>query len=300
FSSQVTSSAFHLFQPVDAIRRLDQVVIDYTLKTSARRVVIEILDSNGSVIRSYTSSDGEQATTRTGQASDAGESSDRQSGRPSRSAGPNRFTWDLRYASATVFPGMIMWVGSPNGPIAASGGYQVRVTADGQTGTRRFNIRRDPRATNVTDADILEQFSLALKIRDRTSEANEGVILIRGIKKQILDRTDLAKDEKIASAGDSVIRRLSEVEQQLYQVKLRSELDAVSYPVMLNNRLANLMLSVETGDGRPTPQAYAAFKMLSSELDVQLNKLNDTLKNEVAQYNSLLSARRIEPIRTTP
>ena len=300
FSSQVTSSAFHLFQPVDAIRRLDQVVIDYTLKTSARRVVIEILDSNGSVIRSYTSSDGEQATTRTGQASDAGESSDRQSGRPSRSAGPNRFTWDLRYASATVFPGMIMWVGSPNGPIAASGGYQVRVTADGQTGTRRFNIRRDPRATNVTDADILEQFSLALKIRDRTSEANEGVILIRSIKKQILDRTEIARDEKIASAGDSVIRRLSEVEQQLYQVKLRSELDAVSYPVMLNNRLANLMLSVETGDGRPTPQAYAAFKMLSSELDVQLNKLNDTLKNEVAQYNSLLSARRIEPIRTTP
>jgi hypothetical protein len=77
-------------------------------------------------------------------------------------------------------------------------------------------------------------------------------------------------------------------------------LDAVSYPVMLNNRLANLKLSVETGDGRPTPQAYAAFKMLSSELDVQLNKLNDTLKNEVAQYNSLLSARRIEPIKTTP
>jgi hypothetical protein len=35
-------------------------------------------------------------------------------------------------------------------------------------------------------------------------------------------------------------------------------------------------------------------------LDVQLNKLNDTLKNEVAQYNSLLSARRIEPIKTTP
>ena len=98
-SSQVTSSAFHLLH-LSAIRRLDQVVIDYALKTAARRIVIEILDSNGSVIRSYNSSDGEQASTRTGQASDAGESSDRQSGRPSRSAGLNRFTWDLRYASA--------------------------------------------------------------------------------------------------------------------------------------------------------------------------------------------------------
>ena len=93
---------------------------------------------------------------------------------------------------------------------------------------------------------------------------------------------------------------MSEVEQQLYQVKLRSELDAVTYPVMLNNRLANLKLSIETGDGRPTPQSYAAFQMLSSELDVQLGKLNETLKTEVAQFNSLLSSRRIEPIKTSP
>ena len=115
-----------------------------------------------------------------------------------------------------------------------------------------------------------------------------------------MDRIEKAKDDRIASVGDSAIRRLSEVEQQLYQVKLRSELDAVTYPVMLNNRLANLKLSIETVDGRPTPQSYAAFQMLSSELDVQLGKLNETLKTEVAQFNSLLSSRRIEPIKTSP
>jgi photosystem II stability/assembly factor-like uncharacterized protein len=296
-SPQVTSSALHLFQPADAIRRLYQVVIDYTLKTDARRVVIEILDADARVIRSYTSSEGEAGETQVGQGSDAGYSSDRQPQLPSRSAGLNRFTWDLRYSSATVFPGMIMWVGSPSGPIAAPGVYQVRVTADGETRMRRFNILRDPRPAELTDADIQEQFSLALKVRDRISEANEGVILIRSIKKQILDRIEKARDDQIASVGDTAIRRLSEVEQQLYQVKLRSELDAVTYPIMLNNRLANLKLSIETGDGRPTPQAYAAFQKLSSELDVQLGKLNDTLKNEVAQLNSLLVARRIEPIK---
>jgi hypothetical protein len=193
---------------------------------------------------------------------------------------------------------MIMWVGSPVGPIAAPGSYQVRVTADGETRTRRFNILRDPRLSDLTDADIQEQFSLALRIRDRISDANEGVILIRAVKKQVLDRVERAKDDQIASVGRSAIDRLSDVEQQLYQVKLRSELDAVTYPVMLNNRLANLKLSLETGDGRPTPQAYAAFQKLSSELDVQLGKLNDTIKNDVARFNSLLVARRIEPIKT--
>ena len=123
--------------------------------------------------------------------------------------------------------------------------------------------------------------------------------LIRSIKEQIPDRIRRAKDEQIASAGESAIRSLSEVELQLYQVKLRSELDAVTYPVMLNNRLANLKLSIETGDGRPTPQAYAAFQTLSSALDVQLGKLADALKNQVAQLNRLLSARRIEPVKTS-
>ncbi|HJQ68508.1 MAG TPA: glycosyl hydrolase [Blastocatellia bacterium] len=292
FSPQVASSALHLFQPADAIRRLDQVVIDYALKADARRVVIEILDADGKVIRSYTNGDREPGGAQTGQSPEADESSDRQPERPSRSAGLNRFTWDLRYSSATVFPGMIMWVGSPNGPIAAPGSYQVRVTADGETRTRRFKILRDPRPSDLTDADIQEQFALALKIRDRISEANEGVILIRAVKKQISDRIDKAKDGQIASVGEAAIQRLSEVEQQLYQVKLRGELDAVTYPVMLNNRLANLKLSVETGDGRPTPQSYAAFQKLSSELDVQLGKLNDTMKNEVARFNILLGARK--------
>ena len=299
-SPQATSSALHLFRPADAIRRLDQVVIDYRLKADARRVVIEILDAEGKVIRSYASSDAEPGGTQTGQASEGDQSADRQPQRPPRSAGLNRFTWDLRYSSATVFPGMIMWVGSPSGPLAAPGGYQVRVTADGETRTQRFNILRDPRPSDLTDADIQEQFSLALKIRDRVSEANEGVILIRAVKKQILDRIEKAKDDQLTSLGQSAINRLSEVEQQLYQVKLRSELDAVTYPVMLNNRLANLKLSVETGDGRPTPQAYAAFQKLSSELDVQLGKLDATMKNEVAQFNSLLGDRGIEPIRTAP
>jgi len=294
---QITTAALYLFQPRDAIRRLNQAVIDYVLKAPAQRVVIEILDAGGKVIRTFTSAAEEDMRGEGRQ--QGGEGVGRPAPRPSRNAGLNRFVWDLRYEGATVFPGMIMWVGSPIGPIAAPGNYQVRVTANGETRTQPLKVLRDPRPTDLTDADIQDQFSLAMKVRDKISEANEAVILIRDVKRQVRDRIETAKNNQIASVGESLNKKLSEVEGEIYQVRLRSQLDALNYPIMLNNRLANLQLSIETGDGRPTEQAYAGFQKLSSELDVHLGKLNDAFKTEVVRFNRLLADRKLEPVKTS-
>src|SRR6185503_11819216 len=42
--------------------------------------------------------------------------------------GLNRFVWDLRYANAVRFPGMILWAGDLRGPRVTPGMYQVRLT----------------------------------------------------------------------------------------------------------------------------------------------------------------------------
>jgi hypothetical protein len=293
----VASAPLYLFQPRDAVRRLNLAVIDYSLTEAAKQVRVEILDGQGDVIRSFTSA---ESTGVTRSAPNAQGSESRADGHPTGQPGLNRFSWDLRYDGSAVFPGMVMWVGSPNGPIAPPGEYEVRVTVDGRTQTRSFRILRDPRPADLTDADLREQFELALKIRDRVSEANEGVILIRSIRKQTEDRVKKANDSEAANLAAAMMNRLSEVEGELYQVKLRSELDATTYPIMLNNRLANLKLSVETGDGRPTPQAYAAFQKLATELDTQLARLEETLKTDLIRFNHLLTSRRIEPVEVAP
>jgi len=49
----------------------------------------------------------------------------------------------------------------------------------------------------------------------------------------------------------------------------------------LNNRLAALWRSVETGDAKPTDASYRIAKELSAELDkqmIELNKLTSTKK----------------------
>src|SRR5207244_10586698 len=97
---------------------------------------------------------------------------------------------------------------------------------------------------------------------------------IREIKKQLKDRVDKAKDRSIATAADALTKKLSEVEEDIYQVRNQSNQDPLNFPIKLNNRIAALRRSVETGDARPTNASYVVFKELSAELDVQLAKLN--------------------------
>jgi YD repeat-containing protein len=123
--------------------------------------------------------------------------------------------------------------------------------------------------------------------------------LIRDLKQQVRDRIKKAKDNQISSVGETLNKKLGEVEGKIYQVHLRSQLDALNHPIMLNNRLANLQLSIETGGGRPTSQAYDAFQKLSSEFDVLLGKLNDAFKTEAARFNKLLADRKLEPVKTS-
>ena len=66
----------------------------------------------------------------------------------------------------------------------------MRITANGETKSRDFTIALDPRlvADGITEADLLEQFKLSLRVRDKVSEANQAVIDIRSLRDQVNQR----------------------------------------------------------------------------------------------------------------
>ena len=299
---EFASADVHLFQPQTAIRSVSQAVIDYCLKKPADKLTIEILDSKGRTIQTFTGDADADKLRTPAPGGDEGESFGPPAPRaPARKAGTNRFTWDLRYPGATVFEGMILWSARAEaGPPAPPGSYQVRLTADGQTQTQAFTIKRDPRLMNVSDADLEEQFSLAMKVRDKTSEANEMVVSIREIKKQIKDRSEKAKDQTVTDAGDLLAKKLSAVEEEVYQVRNRSNQDPLNFPIKLNNQIAALRRSIETGDGPPTAQAYVVFKELSARLDALHAKLNELIERDLAEVNKSLADRKLDPIRSKP
>ena len=124
-----------------------------------------------------------------------------------------------------------------------------------------------------------------------------AVALIRGVKAQLRDRGERATDGPLASLEQALVKQLGAVEGEFYQVKLRSELDASIHPIKLNNRLTNLQMSIETGDGAPTVQAAASFEALSAELATLTSRLRAILNGPMAELNRALAARGLESVK---
>lgn len=302
---QVTATTVNeplvLFDPADAVRSVSRgVFVDYYLKDAADKVTIEFLDAKGNVIRTFTGPGAPaQAPARPAEMEE-GEEGPRRGGPPARVTGDkgmNRFTWDMRYPDAVSFPGMILWAAQTRGPQAPPGRYQVRVTAGGVTKTQDFTITRNTAAQGVTDADLQAQFDLAMQINQRVSDANRAVIRIRNLKEQINERTAKASDQSLVAAGKALADQLTDVEGEIYQHRLRSGQDPLNFPIRLNNKLAALQGTVESGDYRPTDQSYAVFKELSGRLDKQLARLETLVKNDLAAFNKALQAAGLAPVK---
>ena len=144
----------------------------------------------------------------------------------------------------------------------------MRLTANGVTQTATFRVEKDPRLTDVTQADLDEQFKLASQIRDRVSEADEMVIKIRATKKDLKDHS---------AASERLEAKLTAIEEDLYQVRNRSGQDPLNFPIKLNNQLAALERSISTGDARPTDQSYVVYKELNERLDALKARLAEAM-----------------------
>ncbi len=291
-----------LFKPAPAIRGANQLAMfQYMLRSPAQDVRIEVLDSKGSLVRSYPDTGAAAAA-----AADAGRAGGGGGGRggfggnagPAKAAGMNTFMWDMRYAPPVSFPGMILWGGSQTGPEAAPGKYTVRLTADGKTVTQSLVVKRHP-LHEATDADLEAQTRLGLAIRDKVNEANLAVIKIRDLKKQVTDRLTKSSDANLKLLGDSLTNKLSTVEEEIYQVRNQSGQDPLNFPIKLNNRLASLMGIVTRGDTRPTGNTVPIFDDLKVELKVQSDRMQKIEDKDLAALNALLKKLGLDPVTTT-
>jgi hypothetical protein len=282
----------------------------YSLKAKPTSdLVLEFLDSSGKSINKFTTRLPRGGGAGQGQGPAAeqpagGGDEGFFGGAPARAttdAGLNRFVWDMRYPDATRFPGMILWSGQTNGPRIVPGTYQVKLTVDGQTMTENFEVKGDPRLT-TTAADYSKQLDLSLKIRDKLTETHNAIIQIRDVKKQIDDLVKRVgpQSRPIADAGNALTKKLTEVEEALYQTKNQSSQDPLNFPIRLNNKLAALLGVVARSETPPNDQSVEVYNELSGQIDAQLAKLAAIMKTDVPAFNQLVKEQNIPAIVVRP
>jgi photosystem II stability/assembly factor-like uncharacterized protein len=213
--------------------------------------------------------------------------------------GMNRFVWDLRYADAVTFPKMILWAGSTRGPMAIPGTYTVKLTVNGKSQTQTFALVKDPRMA-TTPEDFQRQLALSLQIRDKLSQTNQAVIDIREAKRQLAQYTTLWKDnpaaKKVVDTAAELTKKLSAVEEDLYQVRNQANEDPLNYPIKINNRIASLLSVVESSDAAPTRQAEAVNEELISEVNVHIRAAEKLLHEDVGAFNKLVKDSNIPAV----
>jgi len=215
-------------------------------------------------------------------------------------AGMNTFAWDMHYPDAVRFDGLIMWAATTTGPTAPPGTYSVRMkVGDDAAQTRTFKLKRDPRS-DATDADLQAQFKLLIAIRDKTTEANNAVRLVRNMRAQVEDRNGKitgAQANEFKQLAGEMMGDMSAGEQEVYQVKNQSSQDPLNYPIKLNNQIAALAGVVGQGEYRPTKQALEAYATLSKLLDDQVAAINKGMNSRLPRLNAILKSAGLPELK---
>ncbi|HIC52653.1 MAG TPA: glycosyl hydrolase, partial [Gemmatimonadetes bacterium] len=288
----MTAEAVELFNPPLAVRSAPGVSLAWWLRDTPNEAKLEILDSEGEVLRTFEPAppedDDEPAEGRGG----------RGGGGPRLSTDPglNHLTWDLRTEPWTNFEGMIFWGAPRMGPAVPPGQYSVRLTIDGRTESAPLTVERNPWIPEVSDEDLRAQYEFSRQVRDKVTEANQAVIAIRRVMAQLQDRLDQSDDLGLAEAAESLTGNASAVEADIYQVRNQSNQDPLNFPIKVNNRLANLMSMAERGDGRPMNNMSEIFDILVNELRGYTDRLEDVWATDLAAVNAELVRLEMMPL----
>ena len=298
--SPATKPETRLFVPAPAVRGVDAgVAIDYYLGATPKSLAVEIFGPDGALIQRFEGkAEAPKKDEKPAGGDDDEDEGDAPKGPPTANIKPgmNRFIWAMRHPGFTAFDGMILWSSRNRGVLALPGAYKARLVVDGKVQEQAFAIARDPRVTQVSDADLKARFDLAQAVTARVSEANQAVLLVRGIRAQAQAQMHT---KTLPAAVTSLLDRLAAVEAELYQVRNQSRQDPLNYPIKLNDKLAGLIGVIDNADVPPTDGARAVLADLSGQLARQLQALEMALA-DLPAANAALKAAGLKPLTRTP
>jgi len=260
------------------------VVVQYYLaEEPPGGLTLDVLDTEGTVIRSFASEGVREQTLKGRIVSDA----------PTAS-GINRLLWDMRYTGETRVddPDFDTWDRAA-APLVLPGTYTLRLQVGHEVQTCTAEILPDPRIA-TSHEDLVAQLDLLQHIRNQLNTVNRSVNAIRAFHRQVTlwqdrfqARTMDAHRGAVLAAAERLTNGLAVIEQNLRNVRSQSPL---LFPQGLHEKFNALFDAVDSSDDMPTQQAVAVYGELSDRLDEQLKLLERTVAEDGQRFNEAIAA----------
>jgi photosystem II stability/assembly factor-like uncharacterized protein len=296
YDANITSKDLHVFSVNPAYRMEGRsvanvtnagvnppngAVINFYAKnvTDSTKASVEIFDKNKKSVRVY--------------------STDSKDSKIEINPGMNQFVWDMIYPAGERIDGMILWNGVPGGIKAIPGNYTARVKVGKDSAEVPFTVLADPNF-KTTQADYEAQFALLNEMMTSFNDIQKGVKDIRNYRTQINDFVsrqgkDVPKDVK--SFADSIQKKMTAVEETLYQTKAKSFQDVLNYPIRLNDKLAGVFRTANSGYFAPSKQSREVYAELKQQADAALAKLKEIKEKDIAAFNKMVREKELPVVK---
>ncbi len=270
----------------------DGAIIDYSLTSAATGpATLEILDSQGKLVRKYASTDKSDLTPAQLQQQVIPTYWVKPFRALPATAGAHRWVWNLRYSTPRSthrdYPISAVPHDTPRaplGPLALPGQYTVRLTTNGQSYTAPLTVKMDPRV-KTSDAGLEQQFQLESRLAAMMDQVAGAVLEARSVSEQL--------DKLAKSASGLTASAIKSLQQKLKALMQAPEpASGASAPVLttVNATINTLYEQVGRADAAPTTaQSAEAAKIERDAADV-MQRWNELKNRDLAALNKQLKA----------
>ncbi len=270
-------------------------ILDYYLQSGAQKVALQILDSQGHVLRHFSSSD---TTVAKRPLLPIAERWFPQPETLQASSGAHRFVWDL--ASGGAGSGMDDddedESAVPPGPRVPPGMYTVRLTVDGTMLDRTLKVTMDPRADATTET-LMQQFTTANTIYAETLQSRKAMAELESVESQLkkMEADSESQPAELEKALRSAKTKLGEIKGG----DMGEDKDKGENAIGLSEANAGLGVAlrmVESGHRSAPSQAMAISEEMGRLARTQVAAWQKFKTAELAQLNAALVRAKRKPL----
>jgi hypothetical protein len=320
----IASEPAHLFKPGDAVRMRRNVnantpfprevphavnpptgvIIDYTLASDQLRdITLDVLDASGLIVRHLSS---------------AGSAPVAEAARPPlpnfweaapsvlpAKAGANRVSWDLRYDAPPAFahtfelaanPGLTP--PSPEGPLALSGTYTLRLTVNGRAYTQPVTVRPDPRSA-ATPAELVSQHALLMKMSKAMQLTWDGYEQAAALREAAHRAVPPDATSEVTTALAALTAAIDSVRGDTAAARAFSLAGGPAPAprfVDVNVALVSQLKAQDYADAAPTPAMLAGWAKSCGALEAAMRNWKQVSNTQLSALNAVLGRNQITPV----
>ena len=262
--------------------------IDYLLAAApSGAVTIEIRNARGALVRRLSSSD--STLPHSAMAPQIAPEWLPKAEPPTRNAGLNRVTWDLRYppppaedySYSIAAIADVGTVAEPEGPLVLPGEYKVTLGVGGRTYTRTLRVTVDPRV-RVSQKALVSQLALATEIWNTMGEMDALKQSVRALEFAVADRSKAPLDS---------------ITRELLRTVLLHTSGGVHESAALESELGALETLVQRADREPTAQARSAYDALLTRVRHAESEWAKIQAGELAALNAGFRAQGVSEVK---